>query len=77
VVQKNNGPRPKLEEKQEGGKEIEGMKEIWGRSSKTTGVEISIATTLSVIKKTTNTSSVGDNKAHSNGRSGENKYSSG
>ena len=53
------------------------MKGIGRRSSKTTGAKISIATTLSVAEKARNASSVGDNRACSDGRSGENEYGSG
>jgi len=70
VVQKSNGPRLKLEGKQKRGREIERMKGIERKSSKTTGVKISIATTLSVAKEVFLASSMGDNRAHSNGRSG-------
>jgi len=53
------------------------MKGIGRRSFKTTETEISIVMTLSVVEEARNTSSVGDNRAHSNGRSREDEYGSG
>jgi len=53
------------------------MKGTGRRSSKTTGAEISIAMTLSVAEEARNTSSVGNNRACSDGRSREDECSSG
>jgi len=75
VVQKGNGPRPKLKGKQEGGREIEGMKETWRRSSKATEVKTNNAMTISVAEEAENAISVGDNGIRSNRECRENKCS--
>ena len=53
------------------------MRRTWRDSSKTTGVEISIAMIFSVVEKARNASSTGDNRARSDERSRKDKYSDG
>jgi len=53
------------------------MKGSGGNSSKTTGVETEHATTISVVEEAGNASPVGDNGAHSDGRSRKNKCGDG
>jgi len=53
------------------------MKRTRGNCSEATGAEIDNATTLSVAEKVRSALSAGDHRAHSNGRSRENKCSNG
>jgi len=65
-----------LEREQKRRRKIERKKETRERSSET-GAKISIAMTFSMVEKARNASLAGNNRAHSNGRSGKNEYSSG
>ena len=71
MVQEGDSFRLELEGKQKGRGKIEGKKRTRRKSSRT-GVITVNAMTLSVAEKAT-TSSAGNNRACSNGRSGENK----
>ena len=73
MVQKGNSPGQKLEREQEGGREIE---EERGRRRRIKAGETEPAMTFSVAEEAT-IASAGDNRACSNGRSGENKCGSG
>ena len=73
MVQESNGPRQKLERKQEGGGKIK-RKERTGRNSK--AGETKPAMTLGIAEEA-NLASAGNNRACSDRRDREDKYSSG
>jgi len=74
VVQQDHCLGPKLERKQEGRRKAKEMKGIGGNSFKITGAETDNAMTPSMVEEARNATSVGDNRAHSNRGSREDKY---
>jgi len=77
VVLQSHFPRPKLEGEQKRRRKAERIKRTRGNNSEATGAETDNATTLSVVEEARNTTSVGDNRTHSNGRSRKNEHGNG